>query len=647
MGFAEYQQQKEPNQQPQPAESGGGGFAGYVSGKTAPTSAPIQTDKVIQQPQPWQVSGVTPMSEGPSTIANTAKQGVIPFFAGLGGNLLKDAGDVIGGISNLVTHAPVGAVSNLLSGLGLVDRPTEGYLGDSANMASALPGAVMAIPGQIKDTGQVLLNTTGINGGDEQKRAVYQAGNYLYGHPVQTALNISGAGDAIGSGVKFAGDIADRAAIEAAAKAAGLTAEEAASAALPTTGRIGQVGSDISAAANSINPVSGMIQGIVSAKNAGGNMLNRFLGFTTRTGKEGSGAIDTIANGGDVGKSAVNGMRGLPTSEESQAFKEAVRNIDVKNVENANMFSQGTMQGIQKNVVDSLGEHGINVVVMSPADQEIIMNELTAGRLTPQGEEIFSKYWNPKGDSGITPVMDTSGKIKTKFLSSDHIPELSAQQKATMMEEALNNGGFVGIGAHNGIAPRLSPSAIKQVVEEFVRPAFKTGSYNGYDATAQTLNTLKSYARNLYKDNSPLAPISNEQKALNALSGSLAGHVEEPLLQFPEYQNVMNKYKAYYQGQKLNNLLPGTFQSLMQGSPTLPIEAAAAYGASHLLGGAGAGLVGLLSSPRAIGELANMYGKAASVTGKAAAPLISASNSGAISALIKLLSGNANAVRSK
>lgn len=569
----------------------------------------------------------TPQSSSflaPTSVAQSQQNGggVWDFIKDFAGNAVKEIPRDIGNIAKVVGEGTVGAGENIANDTGVSQFNTP-----QQKIADAIPKAIEQIPGQALNFGKEVVNNP--------KQALYDAGNSVYEDPIQALLTASGVGDLLSGGIGVAGDIADAAATNAAASAAELSPEEAASAVASrgvTQGGLSNASDTIGSTAASLNPINQLFKVADKAQTLGGNATTKIASTINRSGETGSQALKDIAGGGDIGDSAASGMRGNPTTEESQAFKDAVNSIDTKNTENGAQFGPEEMQNVKNNIVDTLANKGVKLNIMDPQDLDTITNEYNNGGLTNKTDQIIQKYFgNPT--SPDTSYAST-GIPKTKFVSSSSVPSFTSQQTQSMVEEAIKNGGLLGIKDSEGVIPKVSGKNLQNVMENIVRPVFQTGSQGGYDATAENLNELKIKAKSLFTPSSPLNPISNDSKAMNALSTELSGHITNPLMQYPEYQDVMNRYKSYYGGQSLNKLTPSSIQELFNGNTSIPIDAAAVYGLTKLLGPIAGGAFGLLSSPRLAGEAADIYSKIAPVGGAIVSPVREAASQGALTALL-------------
>ena len=617
MAFDDFVQQNQAQQQGG-STTDGGGFDSFMQNQpsnttnlpssfTEPPVSNYQTMQSMLQPTSSWDAATQAVKDNPSDLVTGLRESGT-FLS----NAAKDVGSGVMGLGNAILH-PVTTVENMPKAI----IKTGAGVGDWLNQLVNDPGAAMS-----------------------------SLGNTVYEKPVTSLLNAVGIGDGVGAALKAAGSIGESGALAAAKTAAGLTGDEAATATLGGTNALTSLGEQISNGSNAINPANLALKGATAIKDVAGNGIAKTLGFATQTSAKGTSAIQDIANG-NIDK--LQGMRLTPKTDQANAFNSAVNTIDNANAQNGGgaLFNmQDILHGTQPagagagaidgalatpSVAETLANSGLKLNVMSPGDQATVLADLNKGVISPDSDAIFNKYY-PNAVDGVPPAINTSGKVSTKFLSSKWVPELPAQKKADILSETLSKNGLIGV--KNG--PMLLSSNDLGRVMDVVKQMYKLGGTDeGFEPNATNLNNVKRAAQSLYQPDSPLMPASNSQKMVNIISKKLADTAQHPLNQFPSYNSAMKSYQDYYDGTVLNPLTGPTINSAL-GKGAGVAELLATLAASHFISPVtGAGFAA--TSPRIVGEAANMYGKAARGFGAITAPAKNVASSGALSSLLQLL----------
>lgn len=549
---------------------------------------------------------VTPVSFDQAT-SSSPLGGLLGFL----GNAAKEVPNIIGGIGKTLEAIP-GAVVNAANGFNTSAEPTTGMLGSLSQAANQVgQGAQQFAKGEIQGAHNLVANPG-------QQLGVIA--NNAYEHPLSALMNVSGVGDLAGAGVRAAGDIAGNEALSAA-------------------------GQTIRDASGSLNPVQAGVNVARSVKNAGGAATRGTLRLTTASGAAGGQALKDIASGGELGKSTLTGARGLPTTEEQQAFEDAARSIDESHAGNASLFSPDEIGLVQQGVSDALANKGVNLTVMTPQEQNVVSQWLdyrnsdlpSSGVKSPQGnqlpntsgiglesqaQQIYQKYF-----PGLADDPATLGGKYGSVINRSGIP--NSVQMATMFQDAIDRNGLLGY--KQGIN-EIPSDQLGKIIDKVVTPSFKLGGRQGFEANAVNLNRLKKNADSYFNR----APLENSQKTVNSLSQDLSGAVSSPLRQYPEYNAVMQRYQAYHRGEALQGFAPGPIQSLLRGNKAGgggALEGVAAVGAGHYFGPAAVAGISA-TSPRLMAELSNLYGKSARGYGTVTSPIVSSLSNPVLAALL-------------
>ena len=632
--------------------SGLGGFSGADNSKNFGAANPVATAQP-QQNQPGGFAQLWHNITQPYTLdqanADNIQRGSDSYLKTVGETFLN------AGRGALSTVGGIGQAGVLGIG-GLAEGAYDGITGqdhskvwDGEKFVRALPGAVVQGARGLGDFAKEVVS--------DPSSAAYDATNFLYSNPINALLAASGVGDGVAAAGKIGSSLADSAALSAAVKSAGLTGDAAASATLGASSPLGSILGNISKGAQAtgtyLNPLSTGLDALTAGKDALGALTSRGAGLATMTGKEGTQALRNIASGGDIGSSAMGGVRGAATTDEQQAFRDAIGGINQHNIDNGNAGLVDTTP-LFSQLPDIMGKENLGISVMTPEEQTTVsqylanrQNGLSTSASTPgygtqdiglnqQAKQIFDNYWPnataQNGDQIRNILYGNKYKLGPDGATSD--------QMDGILGTALKNNGYVGINP--GIT-KLSDAGMQKVLP-LVQTIYKLGSEPGFEPSATNLNTLKEKIQGLYQADSPVAPISNEQKTINSISTSLSHAVSDPLRAVEvngtkPYQDVMNRYQARYGGQSLSKLTAPGISNLL-GKGAIGGEAAAAAALGHFLnpiaGALGAGGA-VLTSPRLAAEAANLYGKTARGYGAVTAPLKSSVQNGALMNLLNSL----------